>query len=121
MAEQIKDTNVIKTPEALLHPTFFLPPDVVDMFSGTSVDTDVDSESVDDTIEGEVQSDYEATSGESSNEETDVADTVFAPQWMTIISQSVKISSDGTATVDVVVEFEDVFGNTEYDVRVTKA
>jgi hypothetical protein len=119
--KQIKDTNVVKTPEVVLHPTFFFPPGVVDISSGTSESTDEDDVTYDDSASVDVVTD----SAEDSTETTIIDDDGSAeqlptPQWMTIISQEVRISSDGKAVIDVVIELEDVTGATEYDVRVTK-
>lgn len=128
---QISTANVIKTPEVVLHPEFFLPPDVVDVRVGdTSDPTEEDGVTYDDVIDA----DDVITDGSTSDEDIVVdtpnvpidddgegAEVLPTPQWMQIIDQQVRIAPDGKAVVDVVIELEDVTGATEYDVRMTKA
>lgn len=129
---QISTANVIKTPEVVLNPVFFLPPDVVDVrVSDTSDPAEEDGVTYDDVIDA----DDVLTDGSSTNEDDGVSDTpniptdddgegaevLPTPQWMQIIDQQVRIAPDGKAVVDVVIELEDVTGATEYDVRITKA
>jgi hypothetical protein len=119
---QIKDTNVIKTPEVVLNPQFFLPPDVIDMRSGYQDIIQEDNVTYDDAIidaDNQSQSDYGVDNGESGTNES--AESIPSPQWMNIIDQQVRISTDGKAIVDVTVEFEDISGSSEYDIRVTKS
>jgi hypothetical protein len=129
---QISTANVIKTPEVVLNPVFFLPPDVVDVrVEDTSDPTEEDGVTYDDVIDA----DDALTEDGSSTDDGTVVDTpnipldddgegaevLPTPQWMQIIDQQVRIAPDGKAVVDVVIELEDVTGATEYDVRMTKA
>lgn len=129
---QISTANVIKTPEVVLNPVFFLPPDVVDVrVADTSDPAEEDGVTYDDVIDA----DDVLTDGSSDNQDDGVSDTpniptdddgegaevLPTPQWMQIIDQQVRIAPDGKAVVDVVIELEDVTGATEYDVRITKA
>lgn len=115
MAQQIKDTNVVKTPEVVIHPSFFLPPDVVDMRVGSSSDT-IEEDDValndivddDDFVDDPVPDDTEVDAG------------LAAPEGFSIVEQIVRIGPDGNSVVDVVIEFDDV-APTEYDIRITKA
>lgn len=43
------------------------------------------------------------------------------PALISIKSQTVKIKPDGTSTVDVVLEVEDIVGVTDYEVRIAKS
>lgn len=113
MAQQIKDTNVIKTPDVVLDPAFFLPPDVIDMrtlveddyeANDTEINEVIDYDDADDVVEPTVDD----TAG------------LAAPEGFTVVEQIVRIAPDGNAVVDVIIEFDDV-AQTEYDIRITKA
>lgn len=43
-----------------------------------------------------------------------------APSWVRIKSHTVRTAADGTQTVDVTFEVEDIVGATSYDMRTTK-
>ncbi|AVD99239.1 hypothetical protein SEA_BILLNYE_37 [Streptomyces phage BillNye] len=111
MAQQIKDTNVIKTPEVVINPAFFLPPDVIDMRSGYTDIVEEDDVSVDEVYDADDPS--PDTNGD--NEENGLA----APENFSVVEQVVRIGPDGNAVVDVIIEFDDE-GHNEYDIRVTK-
>ncbi len=111
MAQQIKDTNVIKTPEVVINPQFFLPPDVIDMRSGYADIVEEDDVSVDDVYDAD-----DPIVGGDDNDENGLA----APENFSVVEQIVRIGPDGNAVVDVIIEFEDE-GHNEYDIRVTKA
>jgi len=125
---QISTANVIKTPEVVLHPAFFLPPDVVDIrVSDTSDPSEEDGVTFDDVIDADDVIDGSADDGGISDtpniptdDDGEGVEVLPTPQWMNIISQQVRIAPDGKAVVDVVIELEDVTGASEYDVRITK-
>lgn len=127
---QISTANVIKTPEVVLNPQFFVPPDVIDVrVADTSDPSQEDGVTYDDVIDADdVLVDGSDTDDggiiDTPNVPTDDdgegAEVLPTPQWMNIIDQQVRISPDGRAVVDVVIELEDVTGATEYDVRITK-
>lgn len=125
---QISTANVIKTPEVVLHPTFFVPSDVVDVRvqdisdpseeDGVTYDDVIDAV---DVIDGSTDdSGISDTPNVSTDDDGEGVEVLPTPQWMSIVSQQVRISPDGKAVVDVVIELEDVTGATEYDVRITK-
>lgn len=130
---QISTANVIKTPEVVLNPQFFLPPDVVDVrVADTSDPSEEDGVTYDDVIDADDAladgSDDSSTDGGvsdtpsiPSDDDGEGAEVLPTPQWMNIIDQQVRIAPDGKAVIDVVIELEDVTGATEYDVRMTKA
>ncbi len=118
---QIKDSNVIKTPEVVLNPLFFIPPGVVDVRTGTGDVTDEDGSSFDDVSDLQViDVDDAITDPDLVDGDSDGTEAPATPQWMSIIGQEVRIATDGRAVVDVVIELEDVTGASEYDIRVTK-
>lgn len=127
---QISTANVIKTPEVVLNPVFFVPPDVVDIrVADTSDPVEEDGVTYDDVIDADDAlvdgSDMDDggisdTPSVPTDGDGEGGETLPTPQWMTIIDQQVRIAPDGKAVVDVVIELEDVTGATEYDVRITK-
>jgi hypothetical protein len=118
---QISTSNVIKTPEVVLNPAFFLPPDVIDVrVADTSDPSQEDEVTYDDVVDVDDIL-VEDTPNVSIDDDGEGGEILPTPQWMTIIEQQVRISTDGTAVVDVIIELEDVTGATEYDVRVTKS
>lgn len=125
MSQQIKDTNVIKTPEVVLNPVFFLPPDVIDVRSGTPpTENEEDGVTYDDVVDVDdvlTDSPIDTGSDDFPIDDGDAVEMLPTPQWMNIIDQQVRIAPDGKAVVDVVIELEDVSGATEYDVRVAKS
>jgi hypothetical protein len=125
--EQIKSGNVIKSPEIVLDPTFFLPPDVVDVRVGNANDpSEDDGATFDDVVDSDdvLVTDEDLAGGDDSapiDDDGEGVELLPTPQWMNIIDQQVRIAPDGKAVVDVVIELEDVSGATEYDVRITKS
>jgi hypothetical protein len=125
--DQVKSTNVIKAPEVVLNPVFFLPPDVVDVRVGSSTDSvDDDGVTYDDIVNADdvlTEEDLAVNPGPevAIDDDGEGAELLPTPQWMTIIEQQVRIAPDGKAVVDVIIELEDISGATEYDVRMTKS
>lgn len=123
---QIKTTNIIQTPEVVLNPVFFIPPDVIDIRVGDPTDpseeNDVTYDDIIDVDDNLTDQDLATSSGpeDIADEDGEGGEVLPTPQWMTIIDQQVRIAPDGKAVVDVTIELEDVSGTTEYDVRVTK-
>lgn len=125
---QISTSNVIKTPEVVLNPVFFLPSDVVDVRVGDPSDpveedgvTYDDVVDVDDIIDESETDSVVDTPNVPIDDDGEGAEMLPTPQWMTIVDQQVRIAPDGKAVVDVVIELEDITGATEYDIRMTKA
>lgn len=110
MAQQIKDTNVIKTPEVVINPAFFLPPDVIDMRSGYTDTFEEEDVSVDEVFDAD-----DPIGTDDSEEDA----RLEAPENFSVVEQIVRIGPDGNAVVDVIIEFDDN-GHNEYDIRVTK-
>lgn len=57
---------------------------------------------------------------ESELDEEEMPDGVAAPDYIEIISQTVRTAPDGRQVVDVVIDVEEVDGAIKYDVRITK-
>lgn len=121
------DKSVKHSQPIALDPNFFLPPNVVDM---RYVDPDVESDSATTRADnGEVVNvDYDEVdfSELSSQPDDDGAGQGSAPfliqppDSLSVISQQVRVTSDGRFVVDVILEVEDIAGVVQYDVRVAK-
>jgi hypothetical protein len=115
---QIRDTDIIRTPEVTVDPRLFVPEGVIDM-NAKSPEIDPDNP-VDVPVElidevGEIISD--APADNISNLEDF---TLPTPNSVTVVEQTMRFGPDGRAVVDVVIEVEDVPGISNYDVRTTK-
>jgi hypothetical protein len=115
MAQQIRDTNVVKTPEVVINPAFFLPPNVIDMRSGTETEFEEEDVALNDIVDSD---DIDTAPIPDADESDDSG--LPAPENFSVVEQIVRIGPDGNAVVDVIIEFEDQ-GHNEYDIRVTKA
>ena len=72
-----------------------------------------------DSPDGSNRSDW-LTDSDYPSDSIDSPDILQTPQWLSVISQEVRVSSDGTVNVDIVVEVEDITGCSNYEIRVTK-
>lgn len=108
-----------------LDPNFFLPPNVVDM---RYVDPEVESDSA--TTRGDngevINADYNEVdySEIASNPDDAGSNTVTymiqPPDSVSVVSQQVRVTSDGRFVVDVILDVADIAGVVQYDVRVSK-
>jgi hypothetical protein len=116
---QIRDTDIIRTPEVTVDPRLFVPEGVIDMsVKSPEIDPDnpVDVPDIDEGVApGEIISD--AGADNISNLEDF---TLPTPNSVTVVEQTMRFGPDGRAVVDVVIEVEDVPGISNYDVRTTK-
>lgn len=131
---QIRDTDIIRTPEVTLDPRLFIPDGVIDIgVRSTEIDPDTptpttdDSDAIDDGTTGSTDTGsgdggvvYDPPTGVDIPVESGESDKLPTPQTVTIISQTIRIAPDGSSLVDVVIEVEDIPGVTNYDVRITK-
>jgi hypothetical protein len=123
----INTGQIVQKPETTLTGHFFLPPNVVDLRYKTEEEIRADEQTDDPEATTEVPGAEEPVVIEvPTGEFTDPLGTppatpeIPAPDWMTVISQSVKIGNDGTTLVDVIIEVQDIPGVTTVDVAVTK-
>lgn len=119
---QIRDTDIIRTPEVTVDPRLFVPDGVIDL-NAKSKETDPDNPTdipeldVADETSGEgVVYDSFDDAGRDSTEN----DTLPAPQYINVVSQTVRFGPDGSALVDVTVEVEEVPGVSNFEIRVTR-
>lgn len=110
MGKQIRSNKVIKPADRRLNPLFAYPRDLDVEFTAQDIAEETGLENELDWA-GSDHSDYGPSLGGG------------VPQTPTIIGvkeQRVIISDDGTATIDVVLEVEDISGVDEYEVRISK-
>lgn len=120
---QIKDTNVIRTPEVTVNPVFFLPDGVIDVRvkernerivgDGTEIDFEFDA----DDVTGEDAQKDDDFGGE---EDESPGASLKAPSWLVVVEQIVRVAPDGRTTVDVTLEVENIPGALNYEVRLAK-
>lgn len=133
---QIRDTDIIRTPEVAIDPRLFIPDGVIDIgVKSSEIDPDNPTPTADngETSEDTVDS---PTDTVGTGDGTDVVytpptndvpvesgelDMLPTPQSIVIVSQTIRIAPDGSSLVDVVIDVEDIPGVSNYDVRVTKA
>lgn len=109
--KQIKDTNIVKTPEVVVQPQFFIPPDMVDVRPARPDEVQFDPFTE--------TSDIGVTPGDGGTIETvntpDPTDTTSTTPTtdpgkndatLKIISQKARQTADGTTVVDVVLEVD---------------
>jgi hypothetical protein len=107
--------------DVVIDPTFFLPPDVIDMRAGYEDDIeDGDADvSYDDILDVDDLDDVSPTDEPVVDDQPDNSGSLPTPNNFSVVEQHVRIAPDGKAVVDVVIEFVDG-GQFEYDIRVTK-
>lgn len=125
---QIRDTDIIRTPEVTVDPRLFLPEGVIDM-SLKSAEIEPDSPvgvPLEDVLEDDNAVDpSDVVYDDGSAPETDEGgqeevDTLPTPQYILVLDQVVRFAPDGKALVDVTIEVEDIPGISNYEVRMTK-
>lgn len=133
---QIRDTDIIRTPGVNLDPRLFIPDGVIDIgVKSNEIDPDNPTPTSDngdtdvDTVDGGSADTGTGDGGDVVYEpptndipvESGAEETLPTPQFIEIVSQTIRIAPDGSTLVDVVIDVEDIPGVTNYDVRVTKA
>jgi hypothetical protein len=131
---QIRDTDIIRTPEVAIDPRLFIPDGVIGIgVKSTEIDPDSPTPTADnasEAVDGGASApgtgngsnvDYEESTNNDVAVESGEVYKLPTPQTLTIVSQTIRIAPDGSSLVDVVIEVEDIPGVSNYDVRVTKA
>lgn len=96
---------------------FFVPEDVIDVRAGTGeTNPEIPAQPVSETEfnldEVDIDSDI--------LEDGDFDASMQTPQWLSVISQTVRVSPDGRSVVDITFEVEDVPGAVDYELRVSQ-
>lgn len=119
----INSNQIIKKPDVVIDPNFFLPPGVVDARYPNEIEvtteevTDVvDTDDILDVEDDDVVLDEPGETGEDN-------DTVilYPPDTAIVVSQTIRFDATGKQVVDVILEVPDVQDSIQVDVRMTKA
>jgi hypothetical protein len=114
--EYMANTNVEINPVL-----FFVPDDVIDVRPSTGEDyPDIPEEPTEVDPETGIDIEYVDPNDMVSDSNPDEYEDLQTPQWLTVLSQTIRIAPDGRSVVDVILEVEEVMGAEEYELRVTK-
>lgn len=103
MTNNSNSGNIVKIPPTTVDPNFFLPPGVVEFTYAFNDDTTM------------AESDPNLVVGEAEKV------VLRPPNYIVIVSQTLRLMSSGQTNVDVVIDTEDVPGMSNYEVRISKA
>lgn len=97
-------------------PNFFIPEGVKNFRPKTDIIDDSQA-----TFEP-INEQTETYSDEDSELDDDVSDDIpSVPEFISVVSQTVRTAPDGTQVVDMVIEVEDSSDSVKYDIRLAKA
>ncbi len=122
----INSNQIIKKPDVVINPNFFLPPGVVDARypndeEVTTGDVDIISD-ITDTTDDIVNTDGDTVTDDPSDVgEVNDTDKLYPPDTVIVVSQTIRFSETGQQVVDVILEVPDVQDSIQVDVRMTKA
>jgi hypothetical protein len=125
----INTGQIIQRPTTTVDGNFFIPPGVVDLRYKTEEEIRAEDANNDDpspensTPESAPEFEVVDVSAAPFAEGTGTPPAnpeIPAPDWLTVVSQTVKFSNDGTSLVDVIIEVQDIPGVSLIDVAVTK-
>ena len=103
MTNNSNSGNIVSIPPTTIDPNFFLPPGVVEFRYAFN----------DNTRMSEADPNAVVGAGEKI--------VLRPPNYITIVSQTVKQLAGGQTNVDVVIDTENVPGMSNYEVRISKA
>lgn len=116
---QIKQNQIVQQPQKKVNPYSALPRDL--NVPATSLETIVQLSTNSDVVSNI----SDLIGGDSNSSAVTDTDVILAPPpvpaILSVKSQTINYGPDGKATVDVVIEVQDVPGSAEYDVRVAKS
>ncbi|WXW92555.1 hypothetical protein SEA_ENYGMA_64 [Streptomyces phage Enygma] len=119
----INSNQVIKKPDVIIDPNFFLPPGVVDARYPDEIENDqeeiTDVIDTDDVLDIDSDSLAEVDEPEETGEDNDTT-TLLPPDTVIVVSQTIRVSDNGQQVVDVILEVPDVDESIQIDVRMTK-
>lgn len=115
--------QIIKKPDVVIDPNFFLPPGVVDARYPNEIEVTTDEISevidTDDVIDVDDSSDVTLDEPEETGEDNDPI-VLYPPDTAIVVSQTIRFDGSGKQVVDVVLEVPDVDDSIQVDVRMTK-
>lgn len=118
----INSNQIIKKPDVIIDPNFFLPPGVVDARYPNEIEVTTDE--VDDVVDTDdvldADSDVILEEPEETGEDNDTT-LLYPPDTAIVVSQTLRFDGTGKQVVDVILEVPDVQDSIQVDVRMTKA
>ncbi|AXH66571.1 hypothetical protein SEA_SPILLED_65 [Streptomyces phage Spilled] len=119
----INSNQVIKKPDVIIDPNFFLPPGVVDARYPDEIEVDqeetTDVIDTDDVIDVDSDTLSEVDEPEETGEDNETS-VLLPPDTVIVVSQTIRVGENGQQVVDVVLEVPDVDESIQIDVRMTK-
>ncbi|AIW02565.1 hypothetical protein AXJ18_gp209 [Streptomyces phage Jay2Jay] len=118
----INSNQIIKKPDVVIDPNFFLPPGVVDARYPNEIEvtTDEITDVVDTDDVLDADSDTILDEPEETGEDNDTV-ILYPPDTVIVVSQTIRFDGSGKQVVDVILEVPDVQDSIQVDVRMTKA
>ncbi|AXH67418.1 hypothetical protein SEA_WOFFORD_63 [Streptomyces phage Wofford] len=120
----INSNQIIKKPDVVIDPNFFLPPGVVDARYPSEIEVDqgeIDEViDVDDVLEVDLEDEQAEIDEPEETGEDNETDKLLPPDTAIVVSQTVRTGENGQQVVDVVLEVPDVDESIQIDVRMTK-
>lgn len=117
----INSNQIIKKPDVVINPNFFLPPGVVDARYPNEIE--VTTEEVDDVVDADdvldADSDVILDEPEETGEDNDPV-VLYPPDTVIVVSQEMRFDETGRQVVDVILEVPDTEDSIQIDVRMTK-
>ncbi|ASR76494.1 hypothetical protein SEA_TRIBUTE_60 [Streptomyces phage Tribute] len=118
----INSNQIIKKPDVVIDPNFFLPPGVVDARYPNEIEVTTDE--ITDVIDTDdildADSDTNLDEPEETGEDNDTV-ILYPPDTAIVVSQTIRFDGSGKQVVDVILEIPDVQDSIQVDVRMTKA
>jgi hypothetical protein len=117
----INSNQIIKKPDVVIDPNFFLPPGVVD--ARYPNDIEVTTEDIDTVVDTDdvldADSDVIVDEPEETGEDNDPV-VLYPPDTVIVVSQTIRFDETGSQVVDVILEVPDTEDSIQVDVRMTK-
>jgi hypothetical protein len=117
----INSNQIIKKPDVVIDPNFFLPPGVVDARYPNEIEVNTDE--IDTVIDADdvldADSDVIIDEPEETGEDNDTV-IIYPPDTAIVVSQTIRFDGTGQQVVDVILEVPDVDDSIQIDVRMTK-
>lgn len=118
----INSNQIIKKPDVVIDPNFFLPPGVVDARYPNEIEVTTDE--VDDVVNADdvldADSDVIIDEPEETGEDNETT-LLYPPDTVIVVSQTIRFDGTGKQVVDVILEVPDTEDSIQVDVRMTKA
>jgi hypothetical protein len=118
----INSNQIIKKPDVVIDPQFFLPPGVNDARYPSAEELEIkDVPEVVDDDDTEITGEVTFVEPEETSDAQTQTDSLTAPDSITIISQTIRTAENGQHVVDIIIDVEDVDSSIQIDVRIAKA